>query len=111
VGEDVDGGGGVDLDGGRAGGVDLNGGGSRCGAEEERSARHQRGGGRRGNGVEAADAASRRMRRRSGHRWVCGGEMTVARVRVRVRGAAHLKRRIVAMGGVDYVSAPIAIDE
>jgi hypothetical protein len=39
--------------------------------------------------------------------------MTVARVRVRVRvrGAAHLKRKIVAMGGVDYVSAPIAIDE
>jgi hypothetical protein len=57
---------GVNLDGGRTGGVDLDGGHAmEVHAEEER-----------GTGVEVVGVASRQMRRRSGHRRVCGGEMT-----------------------------------
>jgi hypothetical protein len=56
----------VNLDGGCAGGIDLNGGHAvEAHMEEERGAC-----------VEAVDAASRQMRRRSEHQWVCGGEMT-----------------------------------
>jgi hypothetical protein len=55
----------VNLNGGCVGGVDLDGGRAvEAHAEEERGA-----------DVEAVSAASRRMWRRSGCRWVCDGEM------------------------------------
>jgi hypothetical protein len=45
--------------------------------------------------------------RRSRSGCASGGEMIVARVRVYGRVAAHLKRRIVATSGIDYVSTPV----
>jgi hypothetical protein len=45
---------------------------------------------------------TQRMRRRSGHRWLCGEEMPG----LGFRGSAHLKRRIVVMGGLIMLARP-----
>jgi hypothetical protein len=89
--------GGMDLDGRRAGGLDLDDGG------DATSRRTWRRSGRRGAHVEVVGVVLRQTLRRSVHRRVYGGEM----IGLWFRGLAHLKRRIVVMGGVDYINTPI----
>jgi hypothetical protein len=60
-----------------------------------------------GTGVDAIGAASRRTRRRSGRRWVCGDEMAG----FVFRGSGTPERRIVAMGVIDYVNTLVAKEE
>jgi hypothetical protein len=57
--------------------------------------------------VEAIGAASRRTQRRSGRRWVCGGEMAG----FVFRGSGTPERRIVAMGVIDYVNTLVTKEE
>jgi hypothetical protein len=45
---------------------------------------------------------TQRMQRRSGHQWLCGKEMTG----LGFRGLAHLKRRIVVLGGLIMSARP-----
>jgi hypothetical protein len=62
--------------------------------------------------VEAVGAASRSTRREVVGEALAWRQST--RRRGRCRGgasAAHLKRRIVVMGGVDYINVPVATDE
>jgi hypothetical protein len=62
--------GGVDLNGGRACGVDLDGGSGRCGTEEERAVRHERGGDRRGIEAHVEEERSVRCQRGGGRRGI-----------------------------------------